>query len=166
MDSNSTSHRPPHLNLDVETHRLWDVFLKAKDDVKKISLMSAYLDCLSGCFDGHERQLVMPASVGLLLLIHRAKALANEAEKSLQEIAWQFATHAFRLRRGDLVERGERTLSADHLFAVDKTVGNLGLRGRILTKSGIPGKQELEFSLLHKTWSKVAPGTTSDPPQA
>jgi hypothetical protein len=40
---------------------------------------------------------------------------------------------------------------------VDETVGNLGLRGRILTKSGKPGRRELEFSLLHKTWSRIAP---------
>ena len=174
MDSNdNNSSQPTHLRLDAETRRLWDVYLKARRDNQNIFMMGSYLDCLCGRFDGYEDELVLPVSEDLRILIRRAKELTDDwyekqvlTDQSLQEVAWRFATHAFDLHRGDLVRREERILSTDHLFAVDETVGNLGLRGRILTRSGLPGRRELEFSLLHKTWNKVAPGNASDPPQA
>ncbi len=165
MDSNdNNSSHPTHLKLDAETRRLWDVFLKARRDNKNIFLMGSYLDCLCGRFDGYEDELVLPVSEDLRVLIRRAKELTDDwyeqqvlTDQSLQEVAWQFATHAYGLHHGDLVRHEERIISTEHFFAVDETVGNLGLRGRILTKSGKPGRRELEFSLLHKTWSRIAP---------
>jgi hypothetical protein len=161
MDSNdNNSSQPTHLKLDAETHRLWEIFLKARRDNKNLFLMGSYLECLCGRFDHYESELVLPVSAELRILIQRAKDLTDDwyehdaiIDQSLQDVAWQFATHAYGLHRGDLVRREERIISTDHFFAVDETVGNLGLRGRILTKSGKPGKRELEFSLLHKAWS-------------
>jgi hypothetical protein len=53
MDSNSSSSlQPTSLKLDDETHRLWGILLAARQDHKNLSLMSGYLDCLCGRFDG------------------------------------------------------------------------------------------------------------------
>src|ERR1700712_1154903 len=94
------------------------------------------------------------------LLIQRAKDLTDdwythlsEIDKSLQDIGWQFASHTFGLHRDDYVQYGNRILYPHRLFVIDETIGNLGLCGRIATKSGIPGKRELEFSLLHASWT-------------
>jgi hypothetical protein len=164
MDSNSSLQRTP-LKLDEETHRLWDVLLRARRDDKNIFMASSYVDCLARYFDGSEPDFVLPVSPELKALMQRAKDLADdwvaheaESDKSLQDVAWKFASHAYGLHRDDYVRYGNRFLFLNHLFVIDETVGNLGLRGRIMTKAGIPGKRELEFSLLHKAWSGIPRG--------
>jgi hypothetical protein len=174
MDTdNSNLTKTTHFKLDAETQRLWEIYLQAQRDCENLSLTSSYLNCLSGRFDDYMDKFVLPVSAELRCLIQRANDLTDEwyehdaiVDQSLQEVAWRFVAHAFGLHRGDLVRRQKRILSPDDLFAVDETVGNLCLRGRILTKSGSPGRRELQFSLLHEEWSRVAPGTASDPPQA
>ena len=151
----------PKLRLDDETLRLWDALLNAKRDHKNLGLLAGDLDCLSGRFDRYV-ELVLPLSVELQSLLVRVKDLTDEwsehlceIDESLQGVAWQFASHAFGLHRGDCVRYGIRILSTDHLFVTDEAVGSLGLRGRILTKRGVPGRREVEFALLQKPWSIV-----------
>ena len=153
------------MNYDAESHRLWELLLKALGEQAWQFRLCCATHRLAALPVTLDPAISLSATMQELLqqsraLVRGLNAHQETVDDHVQAAAWRFAAHAYDLRRGDHLTCADGRpprLIADELFVTGHAVGHLELRAWDAAQAGQPGRHAHTLTLFDTVWRKLPP---------